>query len=69
MTLTPSQVRHACEKKKRVRRVEYDPGWGWITRTKDGRELGCGIEDGWRWSSRSVARAVIWEWDAMEAMR
>lgn len=41
---------------KRVRRVEYDPGWRWIARDKFGLEY---METGFRWSSRSVARDVV----------
>jgi hypothetical protein len=37
------------------RTVEYEPGWGWIARNPwTGKEV---IEN-FRWSSRSVARAV-----------
>ncbi len=41
---------------KRVRTVEYDPGWGWIARDP---ETGKEIIDGFRWRTRSVARAVV----------
>jgi hypothetical protein len=43
---------------KRIRTVEYDPGWGWIARNPyTGEEI---IED-FVWCSRSVARAVVAE--------
>ena len=56
-------------RKKRVRRVERGDGGpfdGWVARTKDGRELGCGIEDGFRWRTREVAWAVVREHDRDE---
>ncbi len=46
---------------KRVKRVEYDPGWGWIARNKDGTE----IMPGFCWASRSVARTVVAETDML----
>jgi hypothetical protein len=36
-------------------RVSHEPGWGWIVTANDGTEV---IEQGWRWSSRAVARTV-----------
>lgn len=39
-----------------VRRVEHDPGVGWIARDKFGVEY---LEPGFRWNSRSVAWAVV----------
>jgi hypothetical protein len=43
---------------KRIRTVEYDPGWGWIARNPyTGEEV---IKD-FVWRSRSVARAVVAE--------
>ena len=47
--------------KKRVRRVERVDCWGWIARRKDGTELGCGPEIGFRWNTRAVAWAVVRE--------
>lgn len=47
---------------KRVKRVEYERGWGWIARRKDGTE----VWPDFRWSSRSVARAVVAETDMLE---
>lgn len=44
----------ARRSRKRVRTVEREAGWGWIARNPDGSEV---IRD-FRWSSRSVARAV-----------
>lgn len=45
-----------------MRAVEYDSYWGWVARcTKCKRELGPGGEQGWRWRTRSVARAVVAE--------
>jgi len=41
--------------RKRIRAVEYDPGYGWIARGPDGNEV---IEN-FRWTSRSVARDVV----------
>ena len=41
-------------RKRGVKRVEYEPGWGWIARNPDGTEV---IPD-FRWVSRSVARDV-----------
>lgn len=42
----------------RIRTVEYDHGWGWIARNPyTGQEV---LPD-FRWTSRSVARAVVWE--------
>lgn len=44
---------------ERIRTVEYDPGWGWIARCPwSGFEIMC---PGFRWNSRSVARAVVYE--------
>lgn len=43
-----------------VRRVEYDPGWGWIARDQLGNEI---MEDGFRWRTRSVAWSVALEAD------
>lgn len=44
---------------RRVRTVEYEPGYGWIARDPlTGREI---PEDGFRWMSRSVARSVVLE--------
>ena len=41
---------------RRVRTVEYEPGYGWIARDPiTGREV---IEN-FRWTSRSVARDVV----------
>jgi hypothetical protein len=41
---------------KRIRTVEYEPGWGWIARhPKSGEE----VWPDFRWASRSVARAVV----------
>jgi hypothetical protein len=41
---------------KRVRTVEYEPGWGWIARNPwTGEE--CWPD--FVWASRSVARAVV----------
>lgn len=54
---------------KRVRRVEYDPPWGWVARKRDGTEIGPGGEQGFRWTSRSVARCVVQEHDLLEADR
>lgn len=48
-----------------VRRVEYERGWGWIARRRDGAE----VVPGFRWNSRSVARSVAYERDLMEAAR
>jgi hypothetical protein len=43
----------------RVKTVEYDPGYGWIARCPwTGKEYPW-PDDGFRWSSRSVARAVV----------
>lgn len=47
-----------AQNKRRVRRVEKDPRCGWIARDKNGVEY---FEEGWRWNSRSVARAVVEE--------
>lgn len=45
-------------KRKRVRTVEYEPGWGWIARDPaTGEEI---IPD-FRWASRDVARTVVLE--------
>jgi hypothetical protein len=44
---------------RRIRTVEYVPGEGWIARCPhSGFEI---MEHGFRWSSRSVARAVVQE--------
>lgn len=51
----------------RIRTVEHDPPWGWIARDPfDGKEF---IEDGFRWRSRSVARAVVDEQRAIAKMK
>lgn len=42
----------------RIRRVEKDPYGGWIARDKFGVEY---FDGGFRWNSRSVARAVVEE--------
>lgn len=52
-----------ADRKQRVRRVEYEPGWGWIARRANGQEV---IKD-FRWASRSVARSVALEADLEEA--
>ena len=39
---------------KRIRTVEYDPGWGWVARDPQGREV---IPD-FYWSSHAIARDV-----------
>ncbi len=54
--------------KKRIRTVEYDPRWyGWIARDPDtGKEI---MEEGFRWNSRSVARAVVLEARAMAEVK
>ncbi|MBQ0917508.1 hypothetical protein KBW71_03565 [Hydrogenophaga aromaticivorans] len=45
-----------CRVGRRVRTVEYDPGWGWIARDPStGRE----VLENFRWTSRSVARDVV----------
>lgn len=50
---------------RRVRTVEYDPGYGWIARNPfTGREI---PEDGFRWVSRSVARSVVLECKLLRA--
>ena len=43
---------------KRVKTVEYDPGFGWIARES---ATGEEIMPNFRWSSRSVARTVVAE--------
>lgn len=43
---------------KRVRAVEYEPGWGWIARDP---RTGLEILPDFRWASRSVARSVVLE--------
>ena len=43
-----------AEARKRVRAVEYEPGWGWIARGPDGKEV---LAD-FRWRTRSAARDV-----------
>lgn len=44
---------------RRVLTVEHDHGWGWIARDP---RTGRGIpDDDFRWSSRSIARAVVRE--------
>jgi hypothetical protein len=40
--------------RNRVRSVEYEPGWGWIARGPDGRE----VQPEFRWRTRSAARDV-----------
>ena len=41
---------------KRIKTVEYDPGWGYIARNpRTGKEV---IEE-FRWRTRDVARAVV----------
>ena len=43
---------------KRVRSVEYDPGFGWIARSPlTGEE----VLPNFRWSSRAIARTVAAE--------
>lgn len=43
----------------RLKTVEYDPGWGWIASDPwSGFEI---MDPGFRWNSRSVARAVVAE--------
>lgn len=42
----------------RVRTVEHDPGHGWIARDP---ATGLEVLPGFRWASRSVARAVVTE--------
>lgn len=45
-----------CRVGRRVRTVEYEPGWGWIARDpRTGRE----VLENFRWTSRSVARDVV----------
>ena len=39
---------------KRIRTVEYDPGWGWVARDPQGRE----VIPNFYWSSRAIARDV-----------
>jgi hypothetical protein len=47
-----------CRVGRRVRTVEYEPGWGWIARDpRTGRE----VLENFRWTSRSVARDVVRE--------
>ncbi len=41
---------------RRVRTVEYDPGRGWIARDPS---TGLEVIENFRWTSRSVARAVV----------
>lgn len=41
---------------RRVRTVEYDPGFGWIARNP---ATGQEIQKDFRWTSRSVARDVV----------
>jgi hypothetical protein len=43
---------------KRVRTVEYEPGYGWIARNP---ETGQEVIENFRWASRSVARTVVAE--------
>jgi hypothetical protein len=44
---------------KRIRTVEYDPGWGWIARSPfTGEEI---PEPDFRWRTREVARTVVQE--------
>ncbi len=43
-------------KKKRIRTVEYDPGWGWLARCP---VTGKDILHNFVWRSRSIARAVV----------
>jgi hypothetical protein len=43
---------------KRIKTVEYDPGWGYIARNpRTGKEV---IEE-FRWRTRDMARAVVAE--------
>lgn len=49
-----------------MRRVEHEPYEGWIARDRRGAEIGG---EGFRWSSRSVARAVVLETDMIEDQR
>lgn len=53
--MIPTIPKGGYEKNQRVRRVEYDPGYGWIARDKFGVEY----MDDFRWASRSIARAVV----------
>lgn len=51
--------------RRRVRTVEYDPGFGWIARDPlTGLEI---PEAGFRWMSRSVARSVVLETSLLRA--
>lgn len=43
---------------RRVKTVEYDPGYGWIARHP---RTGDEIIAGFRWASRAVARTVVLE--------
>lgn len=43
---------------KRIRTVEYDPGFGWIARDP---VTGEEVLPNFRWNSRSVARSVALE--------
>lgn len=55
----------AGAKRKRVRTVEYDIGWGWIARNPfTGQVI---PDDDFRWSSRSVARSVVLECRLLQA--
>ncbi len=45
---------------KGVRRVEYEPGWGWIACDQCGGRIGG---DDFVWNSRAVARTVAMEAD------
>lgn len=47
-----------------MKRVEYDPGWGWIARDRNGKAI---FDENWRWNSRSVARSVCKESDFLAA--
>lgn len=49
--------------RKRMRSVEYEPGWGWIARGPDGRE----VLPEFRWRTRSAARDVAKEARALVA--
>jgi hypothetical protein len=48
-----------------LRRVEHEPGWGWIARDRDGRE----VVENFRWASRAVARTVAAEADMVADIR
>lgn len=41
---------------KRIKTIEYEPGWGWIARSPwTGKE----VLDNFRWRTREVARDVV----------